>query len=75
VRRQLDRRNSNFNSRSSRNSEERELYGRRQGRAEGNRSGRLNPNAQRFDPSITTTPDTSNRNDRSHNNEAQALNN
>jgi len=75
VRRQIDRRNSNFNSRSNRNSEERELYGRRQGRAEGNSSGRLNPNAQRFNPRIETTPVNSNGNDRNHNNEAQALNN
>jgi hypothetical protein len=55
-------------------SEERELYGRRQGTAEGNSSGRLNPNAQRFDPRVGTTPITSDRNDRSHN-ESQALNN
>jgi hypothetical protein len=75
VRRQIDRRNSNFNSRSNRNSEEREFHGRRQGKAEGNSSGRFNPNAQRFDPSIGTTPVTLDRNDRSHNNEAQTLNN
>jgi len=56
VRRQINRRNSNFNTRHSRNSEERELYGCRQRRAEGNSSGRLNPNAQRFDPRIGTTP-------------------
>jgi len=56
-----------------RDSEERELYRRRQGRAQGNSSSRLNPNAQRFDPSIGTTVN-SNRNDRSHN-EAQVLNN
>ena len=75
VRRQIVRRNSNFNTRRNRDSEERELYGRRQRRAEGNSSGRLNPNAQRFDPSIRTTPVNSHRNNRSHNNEAQALNN
>jgi len=46
VRRQIDRRNSSFNTRRSRNSEETEFYGRRQGRAEGNSSGRLNPNSQ-----------------------------
>jgi hypothetical protein len=74
VRRQFDRRNSNFNNRSNRNSEDREFYGSRQGRAEDNNSGRLNPKAQQFDPSIGTTPVNSDRNDRSHN-EDQALNN
>ena len=43
VRRQIDRRNSNFNTRRNRDSGERELYGRRQGKAEGNSSSRLNP--------------------------------
>jgi len=55
VRRQIHRPNSNFNTRRNRDSEGRELYGRRQGRAEGNSSGRLIPNAQRFDPRIGTT--------------------
>jgi hypothetical protein len=42
---------------------------------EGNNSGRLNPNAQQFNPHIETTPFNSERNDRSQNNEAQNLNN
>jgi len=75
VRRQTDRRNSNFSNRRHNNADDREFYGRRQGREEGNNSGRLNPNAQQFNPHIDTTPVNSDRNDRSANNEAQALNN
>ena len=75
MRRQIDRRNSNFNNQRRSNTDDREFYGRRQGRAEGNNSGWLNPNAQQFDPRIGTTPANSDRNDRSQNKEAQALNN
>ena len=72
MRRKTDRRNSNFSNRRHNNADDREFYGRRQGRAEGNNSGRLNPNAQQFTPHIDTT--TINL-DRSQNNEAQTLNN
>jgi len=75
VRRQIDRRNSNFNTRRNRYSEGREFNGHRQGRAEGKSSGRLTPNVQRFEPRIGTTLVTSDRNDRIHNKGAQALNN
>lgn len=69
VRRQTDRRNSNCSNRRHSNADEREFYGRRQGRAEGNSSGQLNPNAQQFNPHIED------RNARSQINEGQALNN
>jgi len=75
VHRQTDRRNPNFNNRRQSNAGGREVYGRRQGRAEGNNSGRLNPNAQHFNPHVETTPVNSDRNDRSQNNEARTLNN
>ena len=75
VRRQTPRRNSNFSNRRHVNADDREFYGRRQGRAEGNNSGQLNPNARQFNPHIQTTPANSDRNDRSQNNEAQTLNN
>ena len=68
VRRQTDRRNSNYSNRCHSNTD-REFYGRRQGRAEGNSSGQLNPNAQQFNPN------TEDRNARSHINEGQTLNN
>jgi len=48
MRRQTNRGNSNFSNRRHNNADDREFYGRRQGRAEGNNSGRLNPNAQQF---------------------------
>jgi len=73
VRRQTDRRNSDFSNRRHNNADDKEFYGRRQGRAEGNNSGRLNPNAQQFNPHIDTTPVNSDRNDRSQDNEAQTL--
>jgi len=75
VRRQTDRRKSNFSNRRHNNADDREFYGSRQGRAEGNNSGRFNPNAQQFDPHIDTTPVNSDRNDRSQNKEVQTLNN
>jgi len=75
VRRQTDRRNSNFSNGRYNNAYDREFYGRRQGRTESNNSGRLNPNAQQFNPLKETTPVNSDRNDRSQNNEAQTLNN
>jgi len=75
VRRQTDRRNSGFSNRCRNNADDKEFYGRRQGRAEGNNSGWLNPNAQQFNPHIETTPVNSDRNDRGQNNEAQTLNN
>jgi len=74
VRKQTDRCNPNF-SNQCHNNADREFYGRRQGRAKGNNSGRLNPNAQQFNPHIDTTPVNSDRNDRSQNNEVQTLNN
>jgi len=52
VRRQTDRRNSNFRNRGHSNAEDREFFGCRQGKAEGNNSGRLTPNAQQFNPYI-----------------------
>jgi hypothetical protein len=55
--------------------QEREFYGRRQGRVEGDSLGQLNPNAQRFDPRVGATPVNADRNDRSHSSEAQTLNN
>ena len=75
VRRQTDRRNSNFSSQRHSNTDDREYYGRRQGRAQGNNSGRLNPNTQQFNPHTEITPVNSDRNERSQNNEAQTLNN
>jgi hypothetical protein len=42
---------------------------------EGDSSGQLNPNAQRFDPGVGATPVNSDRNDRRHNSEAHTLNN
>jgi hypothetical protein len=74
VRTHSGRRNSGFSNRRNRNSGETEFYERRQGRLEGDSSGQLNPNAQRFDPRVGATPINSDRNDRSHNNEAQTLN-
>ena len=56
VRRQTDRRNPNFRNQCHNNAEGREFYGRRQGRAEDNNLGRLNPNAQQFNPHIGVTP-------------------
>jgi len=75
VRRQTDRRDSNVSNQRHDNADNREFYGSRQGRAEGNNSGRLNPNAQQFNPHMNTTPVNSDRNDRRQNNEAQTLNN
>jgi hypothetical protein len=75
MRRQTDRRDLNVRNRHHSNTDDREFYGRRHGRAEGNNSGRLNPNAQQFNPHIDTTPVISDRNDRNRNNEAQTLNN
>jgi len=46
VRRQTDRRNSNFSNRRHNNADDREFYRRRQGRAEGNNASRLNHNTQ-----------------------------
>ena len=74
VRRQTDRRNSDFSNRHN-NADDREFYGCRQGRAEGTNSGWLNPNVQQFNPHIETTPVNSGRNDRGQSNEAQTLNN
>jgi hypothetical protein len=74
VRRQTDRRNSNFSNRRHSNAEDREFYGRRQGRAEGINSDRLNPNAQQFKPHTETTPVNSDTNDKSKNSQDQTLN-
>ena len=52
-----------------------EFYGRRQGRAEDNNSGRLNPKAQQFNHHIGVAPVNSDRNDSSQSKEAQTLNN
>jgi len=66
VRRQTDRRHHpHFSNRCQNSADDREFYGRRQGRAEGNSSGRLNPNAQHFNLRVDTTPGNSDRNDRS----------
>jgi hypothetical protein len=75
VHRQTDQRNSSFSKRRHSNAGIREFYGRRQGRAAGNNSGRLNPNAQQFNPHIEVTPVNSDRSDRSQNNESQTFNN
>jgi len=75
VRRQPERRNPNSRNRCQNNAEDKEFFGRRQGRAEGNNSGWLNPNTQQFNPHIEVTPINSDTNDRSQNNEAQTLNN
>ena len=75
VLRQTDRRNTNFSNRRHNNADDREIYGRRQGRAEGNNLGQLNPKAQQFNPHAETTPVNSDRNVRRQNNEAQTLNN
>jgi len=75
VRRQLDRRNQNFNNRRQSNTDGREIYRRRQGRAEGNNSGQLNPNAQHFNPHVEATPVNLDRNGRSQSIEARTLNN
>ena len=74
VHRQTDRRNPNFDNRSQNNTDGREIYGRRQGRAEDNNSGQLNPNAQHFNLHVEMRVN-SDRNDRSQNNEARTLNN
>jgi len=76
VRRQTDRRrHPNFGNRHQNSADDREFYGRRQGRAEGNNSGQLNPNAQHFNPRADTNPSNADRNDRGENNEARSLNN
>ena len=75
VRRQTVRRNSNFSNRRHSNADDREFYGRRQGRAEGNNSGRLNPNAQKFNSHTEIKTVNSDRSDRSQNNKAQTLKN
>jgi hypothetical protein len=75
VRRQTDQRNLNFRNRRHSTADDREFYGPRQGRAEGNNSGRLNPNAQQFNQHKKTKPVNSDRNDRNQNSEAQTLNN
>ena len=75
VRGQTGRRNSNYSNRRHNNSDDREFYGRRQGRAEGNSSGRLNPTAQHFAPQTARTTINLERNDRNQNSEAQSLNN
>jgi hypothetical protein len=75
VRRNKTRRNAGFTNLRRRNSGEAEFYGRRQARVEGDSSGQLNPNAQRFNPRVGTTPINAERNDRSHSSEAQHLNN
>jgi hypothetical protein len=74
VRRQTDQCNANFTNRRYRIAEGREFRGRRQGRAEGNNTGQLNPNARQFNPHVQTTPVNADRNDRSQNNGAQNLN-
>lgn len=75
VRRPNDRRNPVFANRRCRNSPESEFYGRRQGRVEGNNTGQLNPNAQRFDPHVGATRSSQNVNNRSNDSGAHALNN
>jgi len=55
VCRQTDRRNPNFDNRRQSNAGDREVYGRRQGRAEGNNVGQPNPNAQHFNPHTEIT--------------------
>jgi hypothetical protein len=74
VRRQTDKRNATFTNRRYRNAEDRAFRRRRQGRAEGNNTGQLNPNTRQFNPHVQTTPVNVDRNDRSQNNGAQTLN-
>jgi hypothetical protein len=74
-RRNNDRRNTGFTNRRRQNSGEAKFYGRRQGRVEGESSGQLNPNAQRFNPRAGVTPSNAKRNDRSHSSSNQPLNN
>jgi len=75
VRRQTDRHNTNFRNRRQNNAEGKEFYGCRQGRAEDNNLGHLNPNAQQFIPHIGVTQVNSDRSDGNQNSEAQTLNN
>jgi hypothetical protein len=75
VRRQTDRRRPNFDNRRQNRADDGQFYGRRQGRAVGDSSGQLNPDAQHFNPRVETAPSNSGRNDRGENNGARSLNN
>jgi hypothetical protein len=75
VRKQTERRKPNFRNRCQNNAEGREFYGCMQGRAEDNNFGRLNPNAQQFNPHVGVAPVNLDRSDRNQHNEAQTLNN
>jgi hypothetical protein len=72
---QTEQREPNFSNRRRHSANDREFYGCRQGRAEGNNSGRLNPDAQQFNPHMETSTINSGRNDRGQSNEVQNLNN
>jgi len=56
MHRQIDQRNSNYSKRHHSKADNREFYGRRQGRAEGNNSGWFNPKVQQFNPHTEITP-------------------
>jgi hypothetical protein len=74
VRRQTDRRNSNYNNQCNGIADDRDFYGRRQGRAEDDSSVRLNPNAQQFSPHVART-DKAGRDSQNQHDGAQNLNN
>jgi hypothetical protein len=67
--------NERSNNRRRQNSGEAEFYGHRQRRVEGDRSGQLNPHAQRFSPCSEVRPSNADRDNRSNSGEAQHLNN
>ena len=75
IRRQTDRRTSQYNSRRQDNPEGREFYGRRQGRDTDNRPDQLNPSAPQFNPQGHTVPVNIDRNNRDSHTNAQDLNN
>jgi hypothetical protein len=75
IRRQTDRRTSQYNSRRQDNPEGREVYGRRQGRDIDNRPEQLNPSAPQFNPQGHAVPVNVDRNDRDSHTYAQNLNN
>ena len=74
VRSQADRRSTNFTNHRYRSAGDGAFHGRRQGRAEGDNAGQLDPNARQFSPSVQTTPVNTDRVNGSQNNGAQTLN-
>jgi hypothetical protein len=73
MRKQTEQRKLNYSNQRNGNADDRDFYGRRQGRAADNNSGRLNPNAQ-FSPHVARTGNVC-RDSQNQHDQVQTLNN